>query len=51
MQPSGPLGDVYGALVALGYKPSEFESLLAAMDVERPTADLVKQALAALRRR
>jgi Holliday junction resolvasome RuvABC DNA-binding subunit len=42
---------VYGALVALGYKPSEFESLLAAMDVERPTADLVKQALAALRRR
>jgi len=50
-QPSGPLGDVHGALVALGYKPSEFEALLEQMDPERPTADLVKQALAALRRR
>ena len=25
--PTGPLGDVYGALVALGYKPAEFEAL------------------------
>jgi holliday junction DNA helicase RuvA len=49
--PSGPLGDVYGALVALGYKPGEFEALLAEMDTARPTADLVRQALAALRRR
>jgi Holliday junction DNA helicase RuvA len=49
--PAGPLGDVHGALVALGYRPNEFEGLLADMDAARPTADLVKQALAALRRR
>jgi Holliday junction DNA helicase RuvA len=49
--PAGPLGDVHGALVALGYKPGEFESLLPEMDAERPTADLVRQALAALRKR
>ena len=50
-QPSGPLGDVYGALIELGFKASEFEALLSEMDPERPTADLVKQALAGLRRR
>ena len=49
--PTGPLGDVYGALVALGFRPSEFEGLLDQMDVARSTADLVKQALSALRRR
>jgi Holliday junction DNA helicase RuvA len=49
--PTGPLGDVYGALVALGFRPGEFESLLGDMDAARPTAELVKQALAALRRR
>jgi Holliday junction DNA helicase RuvA len=49
--PSGPLGDVYGALVALGFRPNEFEVLLNDMDATRSTADLVKQALAALRRR
>ena len=49
--PRGPLGDVYGALVALGFRPIEFEALLDDMDAARPTADLVKQALAALRRR
>jgi holliday junction DNA helicase RuvA len=48
--PAGPLGDVYGALVALGYRPGEFEVLLGAMDTTRPTGELVKQALAALRR-
>jgi Holliday junction DNA helicase RuvA len=48
---TGPLGDVYGALTALGYKPSEFEALLSEMDSARPTGDLVRQALAALRRR
>ena len=26
--PTGPLGDVYGALVALGFRPAEFEALL-----------------------
>jgi Holliday junction resolvasome RuvABC DNA-binding subunit len=49
--PTGPLGDVYGALCALGFRPNEFEVLLNDMDPARPTADLVKQALAALRRR
>jgi holliday junction DNA helicase RuvA len=49
--PSGPLGDVYGALLALGFRPNEFEALLDEMDATRPTGDLVKQALAALRRR
>ncbi len=49
--PTGPLGDVYGALVGLGFRPSEFEALLDDMDGARPTGDLVKQALAALRRR
>jgi len=49
--PTGPLGDVYGALVALGFRPNEFEALLAEMDAARPTADLVRQALASLRRR
>jgi Holliday junction DNA helicase RuvA len=48
---TGPLGDVYGALTALGYKPNEFEALLSEMDTTRPTGDLVRQALAALRRR
>jgi Holliday junction DNA helicase RuvA len=49
--PSGPLGDVYGALVQLEFKPAEFESLLETMDPKRPLADLVREALAALRRR
>jgi Holliday junction DNA helicase RuvA len=49
--PMGPLGDVHGALVALGYRANEFEALLGEMDTARPTGDLVKQALAALRRR
>jgi holliday junction DNA helicase RuvA len=49
--PTGPIGDVYGALVALGFRPNEFESLLQQMDPARPPAELVKQALAALRRR
>ena len=48
--PTGPLGDVYGALVALGFRPNEFEALLGEMDAARPTADLVRQALASLRR-
>jgi Holliday junction DNA helicase RuvA len=49
--PAGPLGDVHGALVALGYRAGEFEALLAEMDAARPPDELVKQALAALRRR
>lgn len=49
--PTGRIGEVYGALVALGYKPPEFEALLPQLDAAQPTADLVKQALAALRRK
>jgi Holliday junction DNA helicase RuvA len=48
--PSGPLGDVYGALVQLEYKPGEIEPLLERMDPTRPVADLLRQALSALRR-
>jgi Holliday junction DNA helicase RuvA len=48
--PVGPLGDVFGALTSLGYKPGELQPLLDTMDPERPVADLVRQALAALRR-
>ena len=43
--PGGPLGDVYGALVQLGYKPGEIEPLIDAMDPARPVADLVREAL------
>jgi holliday junction DNA helicase RuvA len=46
----GPLGDVYGALVQLGYKPGEIEPLLERLDPARPVADLVREALSALRR-
>jgi holliday junction DNA helicase RuvA len=49
--PRGPLGDVYGALVQLGFRPPEFEALLEDMDPAQPTADLVRAALAALRRK
>ena len=49
--PPGRLGEVHGALMALGYKPIEFEALLPNMDPTQPAADLIKQALAALRRK
>ena len=49
--PSGRLGEVYAALVSLGYKPGELEPVLPALDATRPSAELVKQALAALRRK
>lgn len=49
--PKGPLGDVYGALLQLGFKPPEFEALLEDMDPKRPVEDLVREALAALRRK
>jgi Holliday junction DNA helicase RuvA len=48
--PRGPLGDVYGALVQLGYKPAEIEPLLDRLDPARPVGDLVRAALGALRR-
>jgi Holliday junction DNA helicase RuvA len=49
--PEGKLGEVFTALVALGYRPSEFEPTLTQLDANRPLADLVKQSLAALQRR
>jgi Holliday junction DNA helicase RuvA len=49
--PTGKLGDVHGALVALGYRPNEIEPLLADFDVSLSIADLVKQALSALKKR
>jgi Holliday junction DNA helicase RuvA len=49
--PAGRLGEVHGALLALGYKPAEFEAVLPALDAGEPTAELVKRALAALRRK
>jgi holliday junction DNA helicase RuvA len=49
--PPGRLGEVYAALGALGYKPGEIEHILPDLDAASPAADLVKQALAALRTR
>jgi Holliday junction DNA helicase RuvA len=49
--PKGPLGEVYGALMQLGFKPAEFEELLDDMDAKRPVEELVRGALAALRRK
>ena len=48
--PVGPLGEVYGALVLLGYKPVEIDPLIEKMDAQRPIPDNVRGALAALRR-
>ena len=49
--PPGRLGEVHGALIGLGYRPQEFEAVLSSMDASQPAPDLVKQALAALRRK
>jgi Holliday junction DNA helicase RuvA len=49
--PTGPLGEVYGALLHAGYKPGEFAALVEKMDAKRPVPDLLREALAALRRR
>ena len=42
--------DVQGALVSLGYRLGEVEPVLERLDPERPVDELIKQALAALRR-
>ena len=49
--PPGRKGEVYGALQALGYRANEFESILPTLDENKPTPDLIKEALAAMRRR
>jgi Holliday junction DNA helicase RuvA len=48
--PTGPLGEVYGALLHAGYKPAEFAAFVEKMDGKRPVTDLLREALAALRR-
>jgi len=48
--PVGPLGEVYGALVLLGYKPAEVEPLLEKLDENKPFDVNVRMALAALRK-
>jgi Holliday junction DNA helicase RuvA len=49
--PPGRIGEVHGALMALGYKPSEFDAVLSKLDETQHLAELIKQALAALRRK
>jgi Holliday junction DNA helicase RuvA len=49
--PPGRMGEVYGALTALGYKPSEFDAVLAKLDEKQHVTALIKQALALLRRK
>jgi Holliday junction DNA helicase RuvA len=49
--PAGRLGEVHAALVALGYRPAELEPVLPGLDATRPVPELVKLALAALRRK
>ncbi len=49
--PAGRRGEVFGALQALGYRASEFEAILSALDESKPTPDLIKEALAAMRRK
>ena len=44
------LGEVQGALLGLGYRPVEIESVIARLDPDAPVADLIKQALGALRK-
>jgi hypothetical protein len=44
------LAVVQGALLSLGYRPVEIESVIARLDPEAPVADLIKQALGALRK-
>jgi len=48
--PVGPLGEVFGALVLLGYKPAEVEPLLEKLDENKPFDVNVRMALAALRK-
>ena len=49
--PPGRIGEVHGALTALGYKPSEFDTILHKLDETQHVTDLIKQALALLRRK
>ena len=46
-----PAGIEHGALTALGYKPAEFDAILTKLDEKQHVTDLIKQALALLRRK
>lgn len=50
-RPSGALGDVYGALIQLEYRPAEIDPVLETLDPTRPVADLLRDALGALKRK
>ena len=47
---SGTVGEVQGALLALGFTPSEVAPVLPKLDPTRTTPDLIKDALALLRK-
>lgn len=46
----GPVGEVQGALLALGFTPSEVGPVLPKLDASKTTPDLIKDALALLRK-
>lgn len=46
----GPVGEVQGALLALGFTPSEVGPVLPKLDATKTTPDLIKDALALLRK-
>lgn len=47
---TGPVGEVQGALLALGFTPSEVAPVLPKLDATKATPDLIKDALALLRK-
>ena len=47
---TGPVGEVQGALLALGFTPSEVAPVLPKLDSGKSTPDLIKDALALLRK-
>lgn len=46
----GPVGEVQGALLALGFTPAEVSPVLPKLDATKTTPDLIKDALALLRK-
>lgn len=49
--PPGRLGEVHAALIALGFRPVEFEAVLPGLEPTEPAPELIKQALAAMRKK
>ena len=48
--PPGPVGEVQGALLALGFTATEIAPVLPRLDASKSTPDLIKDALALLRK-